>query len=130
MPIIEKDICHLTTPSDKLFLKRSEEFVCSHHESSVSYITSSSGLSGKLSHRDHLQYFLFSGMIYMGLKKWEKALHCLSIVIAAPIKSSVSMIMVEAYKKWVLVSLLGRGMVSSGFHFFLHEYSGSHQISK
>lgn len=78
----------------------------------MTYITISSGLTTKLTHKDHLQYFLYGGMIYLGLKKWEKALHLLELAIAAPTTSSVSQIMVEAYKKWVLASLLGKGTVS------------------
>lgn len=52
-------------------------------------------------------------MIYMALKQWKKALHLLAIVISSPVVNSVSMIMVEAYKKWVLTSLLENGKVGS-----------------
>ena len=48
----------------------------------------------------------------MALKQWKKALHFLSIVISSPVISSVSMVMVEAYKKWILASLLENGRVS------------------
>lgn len=51
-------------------------------------------------------------MVYMALKEWRSALHFLGIVISTPSVSSVSLIMVEAYKKWVLVSLLEKGKVS------------------
>lgn len=50
-------------------------------------------------------------MIYIGLKKWGRALHFLNLVISAPSVGTVSMVMVEAYKKWVIVSLLEKGMV-------------------
>lgn len=50
-------------------------------------------------------------MIYMGLKAWERALSFLEIVITSPAPHAVSMIQVEAYKKWVLVSLLLKGHV-------------------
>lgn len=49
----------------------------------------------------------------MALKEWRNALHFLGIVISTPSTSSVSLIMVEAYKKWVLVGLLEKGKVSS-----------------
>jgi COP9 signalosome complex subunit 3 len=48
-------------------------------------------------------------MIFMGMKEWKKALHILSIVISLPSINVVSMIMVEAYKKWILLSLLETG---------------------
>lgn len=75
-------------------------------------MTEASGVSSKLSYRDYLQYFLYGGMVYMALKEWRNALHFLGIVISTPGTSSVSLIMVEAYKKWVLVGLLEKGKVS------------------
>lgn len=50
-------------------------------------------------------------MIYMTLKKWDRASHFLEIVICAPAPNSLSKIMVEAYKKWILVSLISKGEV-------------------
>jgi COP9 signalosome complex subunit 3 len=81
-------------------------------DSSVSFITDISGFSSKLTYRDYLRYFLYGGMVYMTLKKWRRALHFLGVVISMPVAGSVSLIMVEAYKKWVLVGLLERGKVS------------------
>lgn len=51
-------------------------------------------------------------MIYIGLRDWERALLFLEIVIASPTINTTSIIQVEAYKKWVLVSLLLKGHVS------------------
>lgn len=51
-------------------------------------------------------------MVYMALKQWRKASHFLGIVISMPTLGSISMIMVEAYKKWVLVGLIQDGKVS------------------
>ena len=65
-----------------------------------------------MDYRDHLEYFLYGAMLYMGLKMWERALLFLEIVIMAPTNNIASMIMVEAYKKWVLVGLLCTGGVS------------------
>lgn len=50
-------------------------------------------------------------MIYMVRKEWDDALRFLHIVIAAPVTNTVSKIMVEAYKKWILVRLLAKGQV-------------------
>lgn len=87
-------------------------YLCSRHNSSSTYITPESGLSAKLEYRDHLIYFLYAAMIFMGLKKWKRALHFLEIVIMSPVVNNVSRIQVDAYKKWVLVSLLYKGHVS------------------
>ena len=87
-------------------------YLCSRHNSSSTYITPESGLSAKLEYREHLIYFLYGAMIFMGLKKWKRALHFLEIVIMSPVVNNVSRIQVDAYKKWVLVSLLYKGHVS------------------
>ena len=50
-------------------------------------------------------------MCYIGLKDWERALLFLEIVLVSPTSNTASKIQVEAYKKWVLVSLLYRGKV-------------------
>ncbi|OAX83819.1 hypothetical protein ACJ72_01820 [Emergomyces africanus] len=109
LDILDKPICHFPTISDKQFIKRSQLLPSHQHESSMSFITSASGLSGKIIHRSYLEYFLYGAMIYMGLKRWDNAFHFLEVVISAPTTNSVSMIMVEAYKKWVLLCLLEKG---------------------
>jgi COP9 signalosome complex subunit 3 len=88
-------------------------FLCSEHGSSAAYITHASGFTAQVTYKDHLQYFLYGAMIYMALKEWESALHLLRIVISCPVANTVSKIMVEAYKKWLLVSLLAKGKVIS-----------------
>lgn len=110
LPILNKHICHFPALPEQTTSERST--ICADHVSSVSFITSASGFSSKLSYQDYLQYFLYGGMIYMALKEWRSALHFLGAAISTPIASSVSLIMVEAYKKWVLVGLLEKGKVS------------------
>ncbi|KAJ5084308.1 hypothetical protein NUU61_008887 [Penicillium alfredii] len=63
--------------------------------------------------QDHLRYFLYGAMVYMALKQWRKSSHFLEVVISMPTTSVVSMVMVEAYKKWVLVGLLEKGKLCS-----------------
>ncbi|KAL3473658.1 signalosome subunit 3 [Aspergillus californicus] len=104
--IVDKLIFSFPTDLDHVHL---ETFACSAHESSTTLVPETSGFSTKLTYRDHLQFFLYSGMIYMALKKWDQASHCLSAVMSSPTVSSVSKIMVEAYKKWILANLLGCG---------------------
>lgn len=109
LPVLDKDIYHFPLSSDKGGIHINPRFLCSHHEPHSTFITNASGLSEKLDHRDHLQYFLFGAMIYIGLKDWERALLFLEVVIISPATIMTSMIQVEAYKKWVLVSLLLKG---------------------
>ena len=49
----------------------------------------------------------------MALKRWDRALQFLEIVIMSPAHNTASMIQVEAYKKRVLVGLLHKGRVSN-----------------
>ncbi|KAI1977102.1 hypothetical protein LOZ53_002126 [Ophidiomyces ophidiicola] len=111
--VLDRNICHFPTTADKTFIKWSKALPSHRQVPSVSYITASSGLPGRITHRTYLEYFLYGAMIYIGLKQWERARHFLQIVISAPAKSTISMVMVEAYKKWVLVTLLEKGSVPS-----------------
>ncbi|KGO65025.1 hypothetical protein PITC_042440 [Penicillium italicum] len=107
LPVLNKQICHFPISLERL--SPGTSVLCADHSSSVSFMTEASGVSCKLSYREYLQYFLYGGMVYMALKEWRNALHFLGIVISTPSTSSVSLIMVEAYKKWVLVGLLEKG---------------------
>lgn len=53
-------------------------------------------------------YYYYGGICYIALKQWEKAIEFFETVIAAPALVT-SYIMVEAYRKLVLVSLIHRG---------------------
>ena len=109
LPILDHDIYHFPAHPDK---KSHSSLPCAHHEISSTFITVGSGLSEKLNYHDHLSYFLYGAMLYLGLKLWERALLFLEIVIMSPTGNTASMIQVEAYKKWVLVGLLLKGKVS------------------
>lgn len=110
LPILEKQICHIPiltgrSPFGALHI------LCAEHESSLAFMNESTGLSSKPLDHDYLRYFLYGGMIYMALKRWDKALHFLGAVLSMPTTGSVSMIMAEAYKKWILAGLLENGKV-------------------
>lgn len=86
------------------------KYVCDITLSPVSYITHQSRLTGKLRYIEILEYFLYSGMVFMGMRNWETALQCLESAVTYPAKEgSVSKVMVDAYKKWILVGLLLEG---------------------
>lgn len=110
IPVLDKDIFHFPAPFDK---NSSLPLPNSHHETSSTFITIGSGLSDKLGYKDHLKYFLYGAMLYLGVKNWERALFFLEVVIATPTNNTVSMVQVEAYKKYVLTGLLLEGRVSS-----------------
>ncbi|AQK51018.1 COP9 signalosome complex subunit 3 [Zea mays] len=62
--------------------------------------------------KDLFLYCYYGGMIYVGLKKFPKALELLHNAVTAPM-SSLNAIAVEAYKKYILVSLIVNGQVST-----------------
>ncbi|CAO2205585.1 unnamed protein product [Urochloa humidicola] len=62
--------------------------------------------------KDLFLYCYYGGMIYIGLKKFPKALELLHNAVTAPM-SSLNAIVVEAYKKYILVSLIQNGQVPS-----------------
>jgi COP9 signalosome complex subunit 3 len=70
--------------------------------------TEATGLTPK----DLLCYYYYGGRVYIGLKQYKKALEFFKLVFTAP-AIVLSAIMVEAYKKFVLVSLIVHGQVTS-----------------
>ncbi|XP_043806950.1 COP9 signalosome complex subunit 3 isoform X2 [Manihot esculenta] len=58
--------------------------------------------------RDLFLYCYYGGMICIGQKRFQKALELLHNVVTAPM-SSINAIAVEAYKKYILVSLIHQG---------------------
>lgn len=55
-----------------------------------------------------LQYYYYGGMIYATQKNYERSLYFFEVVLSTP-AVCMSSIMCEAYKKYVLVSLIWRG---------------------
>ncbi|GMN42689.1 hypothetical protein TIFTF001_011903 [Ficus carica] len=62
--------------------------------------------------RDLFLYCYYGGMICIGQKQFRKALELLHNVVTAPM-SSLNAIAVEAYKKYILVSLIHYGQFST-----------------
>ncbi|KAK1150352.1 hypothetical protein N8T08_000254 [Aspergillus melleus] len=112
LPILDRQVCHLPNPSNQGYQQYRHLILCTEHEHNTAIVSEASGFSAKLAYRDHLKYFIYGAMVYIALKDWEKAIHWLNIVISSPITGPVSKIMVEAYKKWLLVNLLGNGKLA------------------
>jgi len=58
---------------------------------------------------DFLLYHYYGGMLAIGLKDFNKALIYFRRVISAPTNKTASAIMVESYKKYILISILLHG---------------------
>jgi len=86
------------------------KLLCTMTNPPSTYITPEAGFTRKLKYQEVLEYFLCRGMIYIGLRQWKKALQSLEDAVTFPTKEgAVSKIMIDAYKKWVLVGLLLEG---------------------
>lgn len=86
------------------------KYLCEMTLSPVSYLSPATKFTGKLKYVEILEYFLYSGMVSIGLRNWEIALRCLESAVTYPAKEgSVSKVMLYAYKKWILVGLLLTG---------------------
>ena len=93
---------------------RTFKYLCASHDSSSIYLNPSTGLSGRLSSKQYLEYHLLAAMCYMALRQYERALFFLEVVLTGPTASNVvSRVMLEAYKKWVLLGLLIHGELSN-----------------
>ena len=110
--ILDRPIYNIPGALDKQTDGRSYKYKCSAHDSIATYLTPKMGLTLKINSRGYLEYYLMGALCYIGVGQYAKALFFLEVVLAAPAQqNAASMVMVEAYKKWVLLSLLIHGSV-------------------
>jgi COP9 signalosome complex subunit 3 len=102
VPLIEKFILYFPGQPNQ----QKAKYLCDMGLSPTSYITPSNNFTTKFKHLDILEYFYYSGMIFIGLKEWERAFEALESAVTYPVKEGCSKIMVAAYKKWVLCGLM------------------------
>ena len=87
----------------------------------TAYISTETGLTRDVTSTSVLEYNLVSGLIYMSRRNWPKARKALERAVTHPAKyKGVSKIMVEAYKKWLLVGLLENGQEPTLPHYTAH----------
>ncbi|KAK6503283.1 hypothetical protein TWF481_008310 [Arthrobotrys musiformis] len=68
------------------------------------------GSDKDVTYRDVLQYFLYGSMVYIAMKKWRRASDFLQFVLSYPATgNTVSQVQVDAFKKFVLVTLMLEG---------------------
>eukprot|EP01080_Neovahlkampfia_damariscottae_P000841 gene841-9090_t len=65
-----------------------------------------------LTPKDMLSYYYYGGMIFIGLKQFDKAFSFFDTALCVP-ALAINAIMVESYKKYILVSLLLFGKTTS-----------------
>lgn len=88
----------------------SDKFLCDLSLPPTDYIKQETGLTTVLDVEQVLEYEFFSGLLYCSRNQWQKARAAFERVVTHPTRDGgVSKIMTDAYKKWVLVSLLVNG---------------------
>lgn len=84
--------------------------LCDPSLAPVAYISTQSGLTDTVRPATVLEYDHLRGLAYMSLGLWSKAREAFEKVISHPSKDkSVSKIMIEGHKRWILVGLLSQG---------------------
>jgi COP9 signalosome complex subunit 3 len=88
----------------------SDQYLCDLSLSPPEYISKVTGLTDWVSSSMVLEYDLVCGMMYCARRDWAKAKAAFERVATFPTKDNgCSKIMVDAFKKWILVSLLSKG---------------------
>ncbi|CAD6448839.1 cd38d9f6-c3d7-435e-adbc-142e9d4496d3 [Sclerotinia trifoliorum] len=106
--LLDKPVLYIPAKEPVSYTK----FLCEADLPAQSYVTIKSGFTSKLKPLDVLEYFYYAGSVYIGLHKWDAALEMLEDAITYPVnEGGVSLVMVEAYKKWLLVGILQYGRV-------------------
>lgn len=106
LPVIDKNIVFYPNMANWV----EPDPLCDLTLSPASYIHKEIGLTLNLKTAMVLEYDLLRGMMYCAKRNWAKAHAAFERVITFPTRDGgTSKIMVEAYKRWVLVSLLHKG---------------------
>lgn len=106
LPVLDKDIYGLPTDPIK---NVDEQFPCATHQLSSTFITKSSEISANLKPADVQEYYLLGAQIYIGLRNFPRAHLFLELVLATPNNHTATPLMLEAYKKLLMISLLSTG---------------------
>lgn len=87
---------------------------CADVASSGEYIHQNSGHTDRVGLADIQEYYVLGAMAYLGLRQFKKAQQFLEHVLVVPSANTANGLMLEAYKKWVIVSCLVPGEVGYG----------------
>ncbi|OAP65465.1 hypothetical protein AYL99_01437 [Fonsecaea erecta] len=105
--ILDHPIYHIPSLRQDL---RSNRCLCSNSDQPWSFLSPVTGLSQPITSRTYLEYYLMGGMCYMALGRYKDAMFFLEVVFTAPaVQNVASLLMVDAYKKWLFLGLLLTG---------------------
>lgn len=113
LPILDNYIHSIPTNLPAILNTLEYSVPAADHVNSGDYIHTRSNHSEKVSLQAVQEYYILGAMAYIGQHQYEKAKNFLEHVLVVPSTNGVANgLMLEAYKKWVLVSCLANGFVS------------------
>jgi COP9 signalosome complex subunit 3 len=114
LPVLNNYIHSLPTAIAKETLEDLEHsVVAADSVASGEFINLKSGHTGKITLTDLQEYYILGAMAYIGERQVHNALHFLEHVLVTPANNALNGLMLEAYKKWVLISCLADKSVSA-----------------
>lgn len=113
LPILDNYIHSLpTTIAGETLEDLEYSVVAADSVASGEFINLKSGHTVKITLTDLQEYYVLGAMAYLGEGQVKNALHFLEHVLVTPANNSLNGLMLEAYKKWVLISCLADKSVS------------------
>ncbi|KAI1419704.1 cop9 subunit [Xylaria sp. FL1777] len=114
LPVIDKDIVYYPGMANH----DNAQYLCDLELPPPLYISKSTGLTSSLKSSMVLEYDLTCGMMYCARREWLKARTAFERLVTFPVKDGgCSKIMVDGFKKWMLVSLLSNGRHTNTPHY-------------
>lgn len=117
MPILDNYI-HSLPSATPTFTREGLEYSvpCADTATSGEFIHNKSGHSDKVTLSDVMEYYVLGAMAYLGVRQFKHAHALLEHALVVPTAGVANGLMVEAYKKWVLLSCLVNKSVSGSGH--------------
>ena len=112
LPILENIVFNYPTMKSS---EVDEPYPCADHRDSAGYITIESGLTAAINASTVHEYYILGSLVYISQHMWEEAQLFLELVLVSPTQGVANGFMLEAYRKWVLVSCIINGRVSTVF---------------
>ncbi|OCK79465.1 hypothetical protein K432DRAFT_330100 [Lepidopterella palustris CBS 459.81] len=113
LPILDNYIHSLPSNLPKPLLELEGSVPAADLPNSSEYISTRSGHSDKINLTDIHEYYLLGAMAYLGVAKYKQAQHFLEHILVTPAANIASGLMLEAFRKWILVSCLADGSLPS-----------------
>ncbi|KAG5981094.1 hypothetical protein E4U55_003308 [Claviceps digitariae] len=110
LPVLDRDILFYPHSMNT----KENSVLCDPSLPTTSYISTQTGLTDQITITMVLEYNHLRGLMYTSKRDWIKAKEAFEQVISHPVKDRVvSKTMLDSYKRWVLVTLLGHGRASA-----------------